>query len=115
MEQRFETIEELQDYLDFLEMKGRKIPQWVLSEKERLERESAINDEEYIFSTMKANNPFMTEKKESVIREMTERLLIDGPKATQPCLLLGKVQCGKTDTFENIIAYVLTKDSISLL
>ena len=31
MEQRFETIEELQDYLDFLEMKGRKIPQWVLS------------------------------------------------------------------------------------
>ena len=109
MEQRFETIEELQDYLDFLEMKGRKIPQWVLSEKERLERESAINDEEYIFSTMKANNPFMTEKKESVIREMTERLLIDGPKATQPCLLLGKVQCGKTDTFENIIALCFDK------
>ena len=46
MEQRFETIEELQDYLDFLEMKGREIPQWVLNEKERLERESAINDEE---------------------------------------------------------------------
>ena len=69
MEQRFESIEELRDFLDFLEMKGREIPQWVLNEKDRLERESEINDEEYIFSTMKANNPFMTEEKEKLILE----------------------------------------------
>ena len=124
MEQRFETIEELQDYVDFLEMKGREIPQWVLSEKERLERESAINDEEYIFSTMKANNPFMTEEKEKVVRDMTDQLLSDGPNATDPCLLLGKVQCGKTDTFLSImglcfdkgidIAIVMTKGTQTL-
>lgn len=124
MEQRFETIEELQDYVDFLEMKGREIPQWVLSEKERLERESAINDEEYIFSTMKANNPFMTEEKEKVVRDMTNQLLSDGPNATDPCLLLGKVQCGKTDTFLSImglcfdkgidIAIVMTKGTQTL-
>ena len=124
MEQRFETIEELQDYVDFLEMKGREIPQWVLSEKERLERESAINDEEFIFSTMKANNPFMTEEKEKVVRDMTDQLLSDGPNATDPCLLLGKVQCGKTDTFLSImglcfdegidIAIVMTKGTQTL-
>lgn len=124
MEQRFETIEELQDYVDFLEMKGREIPQWVLDEKERLERESAINDDEFIFSTMKTHNKYMTPEKEKVIRDMTDQLLIEGPQATQPCLLLGKVQCGKTDTFESImglcfdkgidIAIVMTKGTQTL-
>ena len=109
MEQRFETIEELQDYVDFLKMKGREIPQWVFREKERLERESTINDEEYIFSTMKAHNPFMTDEKEKVVRDMTSQLLSDAPNAKDPCLLLGKVQCGKTDTFENIIALCFDK------
>ena len=109
MEQRFETIEELQDYLDYLGMKGREIPQWVLDEKERFERESAITDDEFIFSTMKAHNKFMTSEKENVVREMADQLLTEGPKAEQPCLLLGKVQCGKTDTFENIIALCFDK------
>lgn len=124
MAQKFETIEELQDYVDFLEMKGREIPQWVLDEKERLERESAVTEDEFIFSTMKAYNKYMTPEKEKVIRDMTDQLLIEGPQATQPCLLLGKVQCGKTDTFESImglcfdkgidIAIVMTKGTQTL-
>ena len=124
MGQRFETMQELQDYVDFLESKGREIPQWVNDEKERLERESRITDEEYIFSTMAANNKFMTEEKEKVVREMVNQLLIEGPNATDPCLLLGKVQCGKTDTFLSImglcfdkgidIAVVMTKGTQTL-
>ena len=109
MGQRFETMQELQDYVDFLESKGREIPQWVNDEKERLERESRITDEEYIFSTMAANNKFMTEEKEKVVREMVNQLLIEGPNATDPCLLLGKVQCGKTDTFLSIMGLCFDK------
>jgi hypothetical protein len=109
MAQRFETLEELNDYVDFLTMKGKPIPEWVIDEETRLKRESTINSEEYIFSTMAAHNKFMTPEKEKVVREMTDQLLIDGEKATQPCLLLGKVQCGKTDTFESIIGLCFDK------
>ncbi len=109
MAQKFETLEELNDYVDFLTMKGKPIPSWVKDEETRLNRESAINNDEYIFSTMAAHNKFMTPEKEKVVREMTDQLLIDGEKATQPCLLLGKVQCGKTDTFESIIGLCFDK------
>lgn len=124
MEQSFANIEEVNDYIDFLEFKKKPIPQWVLDEKERLERENAISDDEYIFGTMAAHNKFMTPEKEQVVREMTDQLMSDAPNAMQPCLLLGKVQCGKTDTFLSImglcfdrgvdIAVVMTKGTNTL-
>ena len=126
MAQQFATIEEVNDYIDFLEMKGKPVPQWVLDEKDRIERENNISEDEYIFGTMAANNPFMTEEKEHVVREMVDQLQIDSTdeKAKQPCLLLGKVQCGKTDTFLSImglafdlgidIAVVMTKGTNTL-
>lgn len=106
MAQRFESLEKCLEFISQLEAFGMEVPEQVLAEKERLEN---INQEEYIFGTMAAHNKFMTQQKEKVVREMTEQLLIDGPKATQPCLLLGKVQCGKTDTFESIIGLCFDK------
>lgn len=106
---QFQTIEELNDYVEFLQMKGKEIPAWIAEEEERLKRESSISDDEYIFSTMAAHNKFMTPEKEKVVREMADQLMMDGEKATQPCLLLGKVQCGKTDTFESIIGLCFDK------
>ena len=87
MAQQFATIEEVNDYIDFLEMKGKPVPQWVLDEKDRIERENNISEDEYIFGTMAANNPFMTEEKEHVVREMVDQLQIDSTdeKAKQPC------------------------------
>ena len=124
MEQRFSNIEECNDYIEFLEIKGRPIPEWVLKEKERIERENAIPDTEYIFGTMAAHNPFMTDEKEKVVREMADQLMTTADNASQPCLLLGKVQCGKTDTFLSImgmcfdrgidIAVVMTKGTNTL-
>lgn len=106
---QFQTIEELNDYVEFLQMKGKEIPAWIAEEEERLKRESSISDDEYIFSTMAAHNKFMTPEKEKVVREMADQLMMDGEKANQPCLLLGKVQCGKTDTFESIIGLCFDK------
>lgn len=120
----FQNLDECQQYIDFLTAQGRTIPQNVLDEKARLEAEENINEEEFIFSTMAAHNKFMTPEKEKVVREMADQLLMDGEDAKQPCLLLGKVQCGKTDTFLSImglcfdrgidIAVVMTKGTNTL-
>ncbi len=124
MGQTFSNIGECNDYIEFLEMKENPIPDWVKAEKERIERESAIPSTEYIFGTMAAHNPFMTEEKEQVVRGMTDQLMTTADNASQPCLLLGKVQCGKTDTFLSImglcfdrgidIAVVMTKGTNTL-
>lgn len=124
MEQQFKTLDEWQDYADFLEMKHKPLPSWMEAEKARLEREASINPDEYIFGTMAASNKFMTPEKNRVVHDMADHLLENGPKATQPCLLLGKVQCGKTDTFLSImglcfdrgidIAVVMTKGTNTL-
>lgn len=37
------------------------------------------------------------------INDTVENLLVDTPNAKEPGLLLGKIQCGKTNAFENII------------
>lgn len=105
----FETLD---DYLKFeaqLIGFGQEPNEEMLAEKARLEAAQNMSDKEYIFSTMAVHNKFMTPEKEKVVRDMADQLLTDGPNATQPCLLLGKVQCGKTDTFENIIGLCIDR------
>lgn len=63
-----------------------------------------INDKEYIFSTLKQNSKFpVSQEKQNCVVETVDALLSDDDNASDPGLLLGKIQCGKTDTFENII------------
>ena len=63
-----------------------------------------VDDKEYIFSTLKKNSKFpVSKEKETCVRETVDALLSDVENAQEPGLLLGKIQCGKTDTFENII------------
>ena len=121
---QFNNLQECLDYIEFLTARGRAIPQSVLDEKAHLEALEKVTDEEYIFTTMAAGNKFMTPEKEKVVREMTDQLMKEGDDAAQPCLLLGKVQCGKTDTFLSImglcfdrgidIAVVMTKGTNTL-
>ena len=121
---QFSSKQEVLDYIEFLQMKGREVPQSAKDALAEFEAEERIDDNELIFSTMAAHNPFMSEEKERVVREMTEQLMCDEENASQPCLLLGKVQCGKTDTFLSImglcfdkgidIAIVMTKGTRTL-
>ena len=100
------------------------IPPELYEQKARLEERERIDENEFVFSTMKAHNKFMSDAKEQCVREMVDQLLVEGPGATDPCLLLGNVQCGKTDTFESImglsmdrgidVCIVLTKNSNTL-
>lgn len=80
-----------------------------------------------IWSTLKSNYPYGTMPQEKIdcVEKTVEQLLEYGPRAEEPGLLLGKIQCGKTDTFEDIIglafdrgvdiAIVITKGTKALV
>lgn len=120
----FESLEQCKAAIEGMKKAGLPVPQAIFDELAILEAEQNITEEEFIFTTMAAHNKFMTSEKEKVIREMTDQLMSDSENATQPCLLLGKVQCGKTDTFLSImglcfdrgidIAIVMTKGTNTL-
>ena len=105
----FQNLQEILDFIKKAEAWGMSIPDTVLAKKAELEEHERINEDEFIFSTMKANNKFMSPEKEVCVRSMVDQLLIDSDTASQPCLLLGNVQCGKTDTFENIMGLAMDK------
>ena len=60
-----------------------------------------------IYETLRQNYkypPYIMPKEDCDCIETTvDKLLEDGPNAAEPGLLLGKIQCGKTATFEGII------------
>ena len=105
----FDTLAECLKFIRQKEMLGEPVSEVVWAEKARLEERERIDDNEFIFTTMKAHNKFMSEEKEQCVRDMVDQLLKDGPDATQPCLLLGNVQCGKTDTFESIMGLAMDR------
>ncbi len=100
---QFQTLAECLQFIEHLKQYNIPVPPEVLAEKDMLEERERIDENEFIFTTMKAHNRFMSEEKEQCVRDMVDQLLVEGPDATQPCLLLGNVQCGKTDTFESIM------------
>lgn len=80
-----------------------------------------------IWDTLQKNYPYgvMPEEKKKCVESAVSQLLETGPHAEEPGLLLGKIQCGKTDTFEDIIglafdrgidiAIVITKGTKALV
>lgn len=106
---QFDTLAKLLDFMHNLEECGMPIPPELYNQKARLEERERIDENEFVFTTMKAHNRFMSEEKEQCVRDMVDHLLEEGFDATQPCLLLGNVQCGKTDTFESIMGLAMDR------
>lgn len=91
---------------------GVSIPGWMSAQWKAFEE--AENDAKLvkdsaspIWDTLKNNYPYgkMPDEKKNCVEETVDQLLDEGPHAEEPGLLLGKIQCGKTDTFEDIIGY----------
>ncbi len=71
---------------------------------EKKESPISTSDNEYFYRTFIHNSKFEVKPdKIDCIRETVDHLLEDGENAKDPVLLLGKIQCGKTDTFEAVI------------
>lgn len=89
---------------------------WMLSQLKAFEEAEAAkavvkNSKTPIWDTLKVNYPYgvMPEEKIKCVESSVEQLLQEGEHAEEPGLLLGKIQCGKTDTFEDIIGLSFDK------
>ena len=98
------TYEKAKTTKETLESIGAPVPQDILDFLQQWEQQHGANGETPIYTTLKAHSKFpVTQEKEDCVNGTVEQLLADVPNAEEPGLLLGKIQCGKTDTFENII------------
>lgn len=111
MEFHYDTLAECQAAMNTLtQVVGKEnIPEGIIAEYKRLkalpQRGVVAKGETPIYTTLVNNYPYgeMPEEKKLCIETTVEKLLEEGPHAEEPGLLLGKIQCGKTDTFEDII------------
>ena len=105
---KFETIEELNAAIATLNAVGHPIPDWIT------EQIVLFMDDgrEYgsVYKTLQKHSKFQySDDLVKCITNTVNNLLVDTPNATAPGLLLGKIQCGKTNAFENIIGMAFDK------
>jgi len=113
---KYKTKAECQAAIDTLKAMGFPIPEWLTKQLKDFEdaENSALlvkNSETPIWDTLQKNYPYgvMPKLKIDAVESTVRLLLEDGPHAEEPGLLLGKIQCGKTDTFEDIIGLAFDK------
>lgn len=89
---------------------GMNIPEDVLKQYEAFDK-GVANSDTPIYDTLVLHYPYgeMPQEKKDCIESTVAQLLEEGPHAEEPGLLLGKIQCGKTDTFEDIIGLAFDK------
>lgn len=112
----YKTLVECEAAIKTLEVIGVPIPSWMEKQHQELkdaENAKAVvsNSDTPIYDTLVAHYPYgkMPEEKIKCIKDTVSQLLEDGEHAEEPGLLLGKIQCGKTDTFEDIIGLAFDK------
>lgn len=132
MEVTYSTKEECLKAIETLRTVGLGPMPWMLSQLKAFEeaeaaKATAMSGDTPIWNTLKAHYPYgiMPQEKIDCVENTVKMLLEDGKHAEEPGLLLGKIQCGKTDTFEDItglafdkgvdIAIVITKGTKALV
>lgn len=117
MEQiKYKTLQECEASINTLKSLGMTVPDWIQQQYDDLKaiekaKEVPKDSKTPIYDTLVANYPYgvMPEEKKKCIEDTVAQLLEDGEHAEEPGLLLGKIQCGKTDTFEDIIGLAFDK------
>lgn len=112
----YKTLGECEAAIKTLKAIGIDVPEWMEKQYKDLKaakNASAVvkNSDTPIYDTLVANYPYgkMPDEKVKCIKDTVRQLLEDGEHAEEPGLLLGKIQCGKTDTFEDIIGLAFDK------
>lgn len=110
----YANIEECLKAIQTVKALGMEPADWMLKQLERFKKgntNKVIKSDAPIWDTLKANYPYgtMPKEKEDCVESAVSQLLGKGPHAEEPGLLLGKIQCGKTDTFEDIIGLAFDK------
>ncbi len=112
----YKTLPECEAAISTLKALGMTVPDWMAEQHHALKAAAAAktgiaNTSTPIYDTLVANYPYgkMPKEKVDCITSTVSQLLEDGEHAEEPGLLLGKIQCGKTDTFEDIIGLAFDK------
>lgn len=110
----YKTKDECVKAIQTVKALGMEPADWMLEQLKRFENEESnkiVKSGTPIWDTLKANYPYgtMPEEKKKCVEDAVNQLLETGPHAEEPGLLLGKIQCGKTDTFEDIIGLAFDK------
>lgn len=113
---KFKNIDECKGFINALKLTGQPVPDWATKQLEEFDKQAklksgASDSKTPIYDTLIANAPFqpVDPNKLMCIESTVDQLLSDAPNAIEPGLLLGRIQCGKTDTFENIIGLAFDK------
>lgn len=106
----YSTKEECLKAIETVKAIGAEPADWMLRQLKAFEdaeqaQAEALNSKTPIWSKLQAHYPYgiMPQEKIDCVENTVDQLLEEGPRAEEPGLLLGKIQCGKTDTFEDII------------
>ena len=113
---KYNTLQECEAVMQTLKAIGQPMPVWLQQQYDAFKatekaKEMAKNSDTPIYDTLVANYPYgiMPQEKKKCIEDTVSQLLEEGERAEEPGLLLGKIQCGKTDTFEDIIGLAFDK------
>ena len=88
--------------INFLKNNGGTVPAELYDLLDKLKQVEANQKDEKIYDHFARTVPYSTELKKC-IETTVDKLMEEGPNATAPGLLLGKIQCGKTRAFVGII------------
>lgn len=115
---KYKSKEACLQAIETLKAMGLEPPSWALSqlksfnEAEKANKAKvAVPSDTPIWDTLKREYPYGTMPQEKIdcVESTVKQLLETGEHAEEPGLLLGKIQCGKTDTFEDIIGLSFDK------
>ncbi len=107
----YNTLAEWEKFTNELKANGIPIPPEVAAQEQRLkdlEKEKAKTPIYSKLEDISKFKPYSPDFKKCV-NDTVEQLLDNSENAKQPGLLLGKIQCGKTNTFVNIIGFAFDK------
>lgn len=104
---QYGSLAECDAVIKTLESLGQPLPEWI-----QKQRDGFVNKQSHcsVYETLKSNSKFpYAPALIKCIEDTVDNLLVNTPNATEPGLLLGKIQCGKTNAFENIIGLSFDK------
>lgn len=94
----------------FAERYGQQVQEYVLKAIAEYEQQLKQGKTTPIYTTLLVESKHkVTPEQCACVEETVDELLSDDENAEDPGLLLGKIQCGKTETFERIIALAFDK------
>lgn len=115
---KYTTKEECLKAIETLKIYNIEPFPWIIEQLKAFEKAekaiySIMNSDTPIWDTLQAHYPYgngvMPQEKKDCVESTVRQLLEEGEHSDEPGLLLGKIQCGKTDTFEDIIGLSFDK------